>query len=309
MEIYKVVLLILFILGIVAYKPNRKKTPILILFAGSIILSIYIFMHVYNFKNQLERLNSEDYKEIKNKPRVVVSFTTIPSRVKHLHQTLDKLKKQTLKPDTIYVNIPYFSVRLRKKYNLNDIGMYTPDSNVVLNRCRDYGPATKLLGCLEHEKDPNTIIITIDDDQDYKSHVFETLALYSMKYKGKIVAFNTLTKNLLPTICPFTKNTKTPNAYILEGFGGVGYRRSFISDDIIDYFKDIHHNMDCFLSDDLTLSTWMRIKGYDIVKICGYKNRDTMKNIDINDALHRESREKVYKYCNADMKKLLKEKL
>ena len=36
-----------------------------------------------------------------------ITFTTIPSRVKTLKRTIESIEQQTLKPDKIFLNIPY----------------------------------------------------------------------------------------------------------------------------------------------------------------------------------------------------------
>ena len=38
---------------------------------------------------------------------------------------------------------------------------------LVVQRTEDYGPATKLLGALLVEKDPATVVVTVDDDVTY----------------------------------------------------------------------------------------------------------------------------------------------
>ena len=36
-----------------------------------------------------------------------ITFTTIPSRLKTLKKTIESIEKQTLKPNKIFLNIPY----------------------------------------------------------------------------------------------------------------------------------------------------------------------------------------------------------
>ena len=48
-----------------------------------------------------------------DKNKLIVSLTTIPSRINLLEPVLDSLLNQTVKPDLIYLNIP-------RKYNRFD---------------------------------------------------------------------------------------------------------------------------------------------------------------------------------------------
>ena len=52
---------------------------------------------------------------------------------------------------------------------------------VRLHRTLDRGPATKLLGALEIEKDPETILITVDDDNDYPDFLVRGLVRRSLR--------------------------------------------------------------------------------------------------------------------------------
>ena len=49
-----------------------------------------------------------------------VSLTTLPSRIDHIKETLYSIKKQTLQPDKIYLNLPLKFKRLKDQF-LNKI--------------------------------------------------------------------------------------------------------------------------------------------------------------------------------------------
>lgn len=263
-------------------------------------LSLYFFFSydTTNESNHVERLTNID---ISNRPRTVVSFSTIPSRTKYIADVIAKIKKQSFQPDMIYVCVPYYSKRMKQKYiipkNMNF------GNNVRIVRGKDYGPGTKLLGCIPYENDPETAIITIDDDQDYHPDTFKTLLGYGIVYSDKVCAFRTLDRNLIGTSCPNTNNIKSPDAFYAEGFAGVLYRRKFITKEMITFCQKLSKS--CFVSDDLFLSSWMEINGVERIKICEFSNCTTNKEIDKNDALHRDKRTKVYDTCSEEMKTLI----
>lgn len=291
------------VLIIITYVLSRKVSIVIVLVLAGIIITLLLARRNHHPENEVERvqaLGPDKNYDLTGRPRVVVSFSTIPSRIQYIPAVIRKLQKQSFQPDMIYVNVPYHSKRLNRDYILPEDLDLGPKVQII--RCEDYGPATKLLGSISKEKDPNTAMITIDDDQDYDPDTLKTLVAYSIKYPNNVIAFRTLDSDLERTPCPTNKNIKTPEAFYAEGFAGVLYKRSFISNEMLEYFQNI--SPDCFVSDDLVLSTWMDIQGYDRIKICEFQNTSTDVVIDANDALHRDKRKKVYDNCSKEMDRL-----
>ena len=293
------------------------KTWIIVLIIVSIILitiGIVVWKFWYFFKPvEQEHLIDKidiDTIDLSKRPRTVISFTTIPTRVKYIHKTIDRLKKQTLQPDLIYVCIPYYSKRLKQNYDIpKNLKSY---NNVKIVRCEDFGPATKLLGCIELENDHETNIITIDDDQIYDKDVFKTLVAYSIEYPNATITNSALGSGLEHVIALCTKIDKSissPTSYYAEGFGGVLYKRKFITNEMYDYFKN-NLSKDCFLSDDLTISTWLEIQGVQRIMTCETKIfPDIDYEISDNNALYKEDRTGTYDSCHSELKLLLDNKI
>ena len=101
-----------------------------------------------------------------------VSFTTIPSRIDDIKKTIDSINNQTLKPNKIFLNLPYkfrrFSDYSFSKDQITELEKY----NIEINRSDDYGPSTKLIGSLEKIKKFECVII-LDDDHIYHNKMFE----------------------------------------------------------------------------------------------------------------------------------------
>jgi len=102
--------------------------------------------------------------------RVVGTLTTIPSRLLHIEKTLEHIKNQSRILDDIYLTIPKISLKGKEYPNVPE--HYNNYCRVVRIE-KDYGPVTKILGALYQEKDPETIIISFDDDQLYPSNLVE----------------------------------------------------------------------------------------------------------------------------------------
>ena len=164
-------------------------------------------------------------------------------------------------------------------------------------------PATKLLGCIPFENDPETMIVTIDDDRIYKPDMLENLVKYSNEYPNCAIGYEALDSNLYSTICHPTKNITNPYVHYLEGFGGVLYKRKFINNEMLKYYENI--SPECFLSDDLTISSWLHKQNICRIRICE-DTRSQMQDdsIDELNPLHKQSRKYVYDKCHKEMMNL-----
>ena len=106
-----------------------------------------------------------------SKIKFCVSMSTIPSRIKSVYKTLDNIKKQTIQPDQIFLNIPYEYKRFKNE-KINDYDLINlKRENLVINRCEDFGPGTKIMGSIENVKKYDCVII-IDDDHLYDENIF-----------------------------------------------------------------------------------------------------------------------------------------
>ena len=113
-------------------------------------------------------------------PKIYVCMTSIPFRYKRLPFVIDSLLKNNILPDKIIVNLcenyerfpeDKFDISVLNKYKNNDL-------ITINNNCKDYGPGTKILGCLDNlletEKDiENVYLLTADDDLLYKPTFIE----------------------------------------------------------------------------------------------------------------------------------------
>ena len=103
-----------------------------------------------------------------------VSFTTIPSRIDEIKKTIDSINSQTLKPNKIFLNLPYKFKRFPDYSFSKDQIVKLEKYNIEINRTEDYGPSTKLIGSLEKIKKFECVII-LDDDHIYHEKMFEIL--------------------------------------------------------------------------------------------------------------------------------------
>jgi hypothetical protein len=95
---------------------------------------------------------------------IIVSLTTIPSRIGLIADTLKSLLTQTRPPKEIRLNLPAFSRRENRPYAVPD--WLASLASVRIAPCEDYGPATKLLPTLA-DAAPGQAILVVDDDRIY----------------------------------------------------------------------------------------------------------------------------------------------
>lgn len=107
--------------------------------------------------------------------RVVASLTTMPTRYDVLALTIDSLLKQTRPPDVIYLTLPEYSRRRNVKYP--PLPPHLAQHVTVVTPPQDYGPICKIYGGLVMEHDPETIIITFDDDVIYPPTLIEAFLI------------------------------------------------------------------------------------------------------------------------------------
>lgn len=116
-------------------------------------------------------------------PKIIVSFTSYPARIKTVNKVLDCIIKQTILPDKI---ILYLSSGQFSGYgNLPDFSLYEKFGFELSWHEEDLGPHKKYYYAIQEY--PDDIIITIDDDICYKDTMIEELIKYYEKYPKAVI--------------------------------------------------------------------------------------------------------------------------
>ena len=88
-----------------------------------------------------------------------ISMSTIPSRIKNIHEVITNLNKQTLKPNKIYLNIPYIYKRFPNEIIEDKDIQNLHHENLEIVRCDDFGPGTKIMGSINEVRNYDCVII------------------------------------------------------------------------------------------------------------------------------------------------------
>ncbi len=121
---------------------------------------------------------------------LIVSLTTLPSRIGLLRPTLDSLIQQTCPPDQILLCLPNRSRREGMNYERPDwLADYEPEL-LTVSCGDDYGPGTKLLGALDYLPDPSCLVIA-DDDMRYHPTFLENLYFHQARERSSSFSYYT----------------------------------------------------------------------------------------------------------------------
>jgi hypothetical protein len=102
--------------------------------------------------------------------RVVATLSSFRGRVQNSEPTLRSLLDQSFPLSKIYISVPKTVHRIDSDGELPAFIEELHQSSggiVTMLEPVDFGPSTKLLGALMVEKDPDTILVTVDDDVVY----------------------------------------------------------------------------------------------------------------------------------------------
>eukprot|EP00439_Symbiodinium_sp_Y106_P085531 s451_g28.t2 len=180
--------------------------------------------------------------------RVVAALTTTPGRILQIEPALDSLLAQTWPLDLVYLFVPQVFKRENTTYMIPAwLVSKLADPRLRLIRCEDWGPATHMMEVLQAERDPETAILQVDDDQSYGPHLLETLLHVSGPAPGRAVGAATQHAHL------------HLSGVVLEGVHGVLFRRKFFDESVFDYTGFSKH---CQLHDDLWLSAHLARKAH-----------------------------------------------
>ena len=205
--------------------------------------------------------------------RIVTTMTVIPTRELALVRTITSIHRGNLKPDAMYVNIPSEYVRFSEPLEPWLKPVLTAMGVTVLLLEHDRCCLNKILPILAVEKDPETLVVTIDDDIVYSPYFIAGLYEGHQKFGG-VVGYSGLKypEKVLA-------EGGDPMAYhVMMGHGGVSeiLQQGFGTMTKLSSFYDFPHvpplqkGMDpsLYLSDDYVISRFYDFKGLSKTVVC-----------------------------------------
>jgi hypothetical protein len=127
-----------------------------------------------------------------SEPPLIVGMSTLPSRIGKIRPAIDSLLQNTRRPDKIVLTIPRRPLRGDAHLTIPGFleeGAYR--DHIVLNLIEeDFGPGSKLMGCLGHIAVPSVVILA-DDDMEYREFLIERLYARQIADHAKSFSFYT----------------------------------------------------------------------------------------------------------------------
>lgn len=184
----------------------------------------------------------------------IITLTTIPSRLKDtgengIMKCLNSLVNQDCSEDyEIHFNIPSINHKTKEKYvipqAIRDLSAANPKLK-IFEELEDAGSITKILYTLRRETDPETIIITCDDDLVYHPKMLEEQIKNQEKFPNTAVGYDGCRaerdngEELFNDQRDHFVVSVYRNIYVnfLQNYKTVSYRRSFFGDDFEEFVK------------------------------------------------------------------------
>jgi hypothetical protein len=155
-----------------------------------------------NIKNEINSKYNEGYREIKLnhgseiEPSLIISLTTVPERLSESEENAIKsdiksLCEQNDNDYQVHFNIPYV-------YNITKSPYLIPDwldeyklkyPHLRVFRTEDMGPPTKMVPTIMRTKNPETILLVVDDDMVYHPDMVTEHRKYQEKLKDSVIAY------------------------------------------------------------------------------------------------------------------------
>ena len=190
--------------------------------------------------------------------RFVISMTTLPGRVQYIKPVIDSILRHNGEIDKLYICLP------RGKVPKHHIPPNTRKVEVI--RCKDYGPITKIVGVLDRETDPDTLILTLDDDIIVTKNIVRLFRNKARKYPDAALSMSGWCYGSYPFNYQIAlTNKKDVPVDWIQGVHGILYHRSFLDKKELLRFE--RHNKLLFKNDDHKIAAYLESKGINRISI------------------------------------------
>ena len=227
-------------------------------------------------KNEINSVYGEGFVELKINhgsevtPSIVVSLTTVPERLNNPHEegimrSIKSLCEQTDTDYEVHFNIP-------KNYHVTGEKYVIPEwlnefklkyLHLKVFRTEDFGPPTKMVPTLLRIKDPETILLVVDDDLVYHKDMVTEHRRYQEEIKDSCICYEGRETAEPPgygglrdawILCV----DKIIEVFMFQHYKSASYKKKLFDQDFFDYY------LGKTFSDDILLSRYFNHKGIKI---------------------------------------------
>jgi hypothetical protein len=220
---------------------------------------------------------------------IYISLTTVPDRMNFEYSSrinlLSLLNQKTDKEYKVLYNVPLVYRVKGEEITIPEwvIELQNQNDKLIINRTKDYGPVTKIVGCLLHTTNPDDVLIVVDDDHEYHEEMLEYHLYKLNQYPNSAIAFrgdrlcekrewteDGIQKyNFVQAVDNFPVKHDL-NLAITGHWHSVGYKRSFFKDD----FLDESFLLDNHWSDDIIIAYYVAKNKLEIKCVAWDKETD-----------------------------------
>jgi len=216
------------------------------------------------------------------KMKIVLTLTTIPSRLNSIHSfdikyCLESLINQNHDDYEIHLNIPHTYKRTGETYIIPEwMNKYDTNSKLKVYRTEDYGSITKLIPTLERLNNDD-IMIVVDDDVVYHPEMINEHIKNRKRWPNYVIGYDGIrsknedgsdstlfgdSRDHYFTACKTNKFVD-----IIQHYKSVSYLRKFFDDDFLNFW-----NTNGVWCDDKTISAYLSYK--KIARLVTYYDGD-----------------------------------
>lgn len=235
----------------------------------TLTLTLVLLLLTYMYKDYLRDAwfrSSVIVLALEHPPRLVVSLTTSPKRIEYLEPVIDSIMKQTIVPEKIYLNLPELFKRDNTMFKKPLPEFITSNHLIYINWCEDIGPITKILPTIKLEPNPDTLILSIDDDIYYPPSLIETFLAFSQAYPDACITGTSYMYYDKPDKIKYSRNDyhlEGEPVELVEGYSGVLYHQKHL----LNFDTRWLDTKSCAFGDDFYISNELRKKNIPIIKI------------------------------------------
>jgi hypothetical protein len=227
---------------------------------------------------------------------IYISLTTVPRRMDFEYSSRKNieslLNQKTDKEFKVLYNVPHFYAEQNIEYKIPDwiYEIAKQNDKFIINRIKDYGPVTKILGALLYTTNSDDVLIICDDDQLYHEEMLEYHLKKQEQYKNCAIAFRGdrlcekrewidegIKKYVYVSIPDYFPTMRDVNIAITGHWHSVSYLRSMFKEDFLDEnFLNMHWSDDIIVgyymvknNIEIKCVSWDKETDFRLVNTCG----------------------------------------
>lgn len=245
-----------------------KRTNKLMWLIANAVFRLCQFLLYYNLK--IKYVFGCKPPKLNNNGNIIVSLTSFPARIDNVWMTIDSIMNQSVRPNRVILNLTQEEFPNGNTDLPNNILPYM-DLGLEI-AYRDSNLRSHLKYYYAIKDNPNSLVVTIDDDLYYPQNTIEKLMILYKQFPNAVCSNRTheITFDKNNNINPYHQWTSNKSEafsashlLVALGYGGVLYPTNLFSDNRM-FDKDVMKER-CLKADDLWLKAFELLNDIPVV--------------------------------------------